>query len=124
MSNPLGFHSIVALTAALVLPFTGLTGCGASPSTPASRCAEVAGLFGDLQGGVGVVGSPMETSEGNVTIEYEGTNAENLPVKGSATCEFIVGDPDTLTLLTATVDGTTLGPEDIARIRKVLGSGT
>jgi hypothetical protein len=124
MSNPLGTHSIMALAAALAIPVTALTGCGSSPSTLASRCAEVAGLYRDLQGGVEVVGSPVESSEGNVTIEYEGSDAMNVPVKGSATCEFVVGDPDTLTLLTATVDRTLLGPEDIERIRKVRGSGT
>jgi hypothetical protein len=43
---------------------------------------------------VALVGQPVETSEGSVEIEYEGTEAMNLPLKGSATCTFAVGEGD------------------------------
>lgn len=90
-----------------------LAGC-AEPAAegPAGQCAEVVRIYRDLPNGVEIVGRPVETSEGSVEIEYEGTDAMNLPLKGSARCTFAVGEGGAPTLLEAVVEGTSLtGPE-------------
>jgi hypothetical protein len=72
---------------------------------------------------VEVMGSPVETSEGSVEIEYEGTEDGVLPVKGTAACTFAVGAGGARSLVEAIVDGTPLGEEEIASIRRELGEG-
>ncbi len=61
---------------------------------PAEHCARAVRIHRDLQSPVVIVGQSVKTLEGTmgveiVEIEYEGTDAMNLPVKGSANCTFI-----------------------------------
>jgi hypothetical protein len=108
----------------LALLVGSLAACGGAPAKgPAGRCADVVRIDRGLQGGVAVVGQPVETSEGSVEIEYEGTDAMNLPVKGSAACTFAVGEGGALTLVEAVVDGSPLDEEAIDSIRSELGDG-
>lgn len=106
-----------------ILPVAGALACavGCSEAVPASgavaQCAEVARIYKDLNGPVAVVGAPREISEGRVQIEYEGTDAINAPVKGSAACSFAVGGAGALQLLSASVDGVPLDSLAIETIR-------
>ncbi len=84
-----------------VLLVASLATCGDGPlEGPAEHCAEAVRIYRDLQSPVVIVGQSVKTVPGTagletvgleiVEIEYEGTDAMNLPVKGSAKCTFIV----------------------------------
>jgi hypothetical protein len=88
-----------------------------SAETPAERCAETVRIYRDLQSPVVIVGQSVKVPEKTVgvevvEIEYEGTDAMNLPVKGSANCTFLKG---TLGLLL--VDGTLVDQQGLDSIR-------
>ncbi len=115
---------IAAIVAPAILLHCLVTelGCGVAPADgPAGACAEVVRIHGDLQGRVEVVGAPVELSEGSVRIGYRGMGAMNLPVEGSATCTFSVGDAGSLELLEASVDDSPLDAPEIDAIRAELG---
>ncbi len=89
----------------------------ATPETPAERCAEAVRIYRDLQSPVVIVGQSVKTPEGtveieNAEIEYEGTDAMNLPVKGSASCTFV---ENSLGLLL--VDGSLVDAQKTGSIR-------
>ncbi len=89
----------------------------APAESPAERCAEAVRIYRDLQSPVVIVGQSVKTPEGSVgveivEIEYEGTDAMNLPVKGSAKCTFIVS---ALRLLV--VDGSSVDQQETDSIR-------
>lgn len=88
---------------------------------PAGQCAEVVRIYRNLPNPVAIVGQPAETSEGTVQIEYEGTDAMNLPLKGSASCTFAVGEGGSLSLLEAVVEGSLVAGPEVEAIRKELG---
>lgn len=105
------------LPVAVALACAGGCGEAAPASGPAAECAEVVRIYKDLNGPVGVVGASRETSEGRVRIEYEGMDAINAPVKGSAACSFDVGGGGALQLLSASVDGIPLDGPSIEALR-------
>ena len=108
------------LLAALAIAW--LAACaGSAPEGPAGQCAEVVRIYRGLPNPVAVVGQPVETSEGRLEIEYEGTDAMNLPVKGAASCTFAVGEGGALTLLEAVVEGSPLDEAALEAIRADLG---
>ena len=89
----------------------------ATPKPAAERCAETVRIYRDLQSPVVIVSQSVTAPERTVgveivEIEYEGTDAMNLPVKGSANCTFLKG---TLGLLL--VDGTLVGQQGLDSIR-------
>jgi hypothetical protein len=97
-----------------------LAACGGQGAAdPALRCAEFVKSYRGLAGGVEVVGTPAESSEGTVAIRWRGSDAENLPAEGSAECTFAVGGGGELTLLEASVDG---APVDEAAIEAARSS--
>ena len=91
---------------------------GAAPPSPATGCATVVQKFRGLPNPVEVVGNVAQTSEGNVQIRYQSTNAENIPVTGQATCDFAIGDGGALQLISAEVDGSELGGAALAGINQ------
>jgi hypothetical protein len=125
-SRPDSLRRTLALaTASLLLYVVALPSCGGvSAQGPAARCAEVVRIHKGLGRAVEVMGSPVETSEGNVEIEYEGTEDGVLPAKGTAACTFAVGAGGARSLVEAIVDGTPLGEQEIASIRRELGEGS
>ncbi len=69
----------------------------APAESPAERCAKAVRIYRDLQSPVVIVGQSVKMLEGTVgaeivEIEYEGTDAVDLPVKGSVNCTFIARD--------------------------------
>ncbi len=105
-----------------VLLVASLAMCGDDPPEgpaegPAERCAEAVRIYRDLQSPVVIVGQSVKTPEGsrgieNVEIEYEGTDAMNLPVKGSGSCTFV---ESSLGLLL--VDGSLVDAQETGSIR-------
>jgi hypothetical protein len=117
------FRPIHLVTATMTW-VVALSSCGGdSGQVPAARCAEVVRIHKGLEHGVEVVGRPVETSEGSVEIEYEGTGEGVLPAKGTAACTFAAGAGGALALVEATVDRMPLGEEETASIRRELGEG-
>jgi len=111
-----------AAALATLLPLAVGPSCGApAPPAAAEQCGEVARVYRGLQGGVALVGRPVESSAGRVAIRYEGTDDMNVPVEGTATCEFAVNDAGALALIGANVDGSELDPDAIASLRKEIG---
>ena len=89
----------------------------APAESPAERCAEAVRIYQDVQSPVVIVGQSVKTPEGSVgveivEIEYEGTDAMNVPVKGSANCTFV---ESTLGLLL--VDGPLVDAQGLDSIR-------
>ena len=87
------------------------------PEAPFEHCAKAVRIYRDLQSPVVIMGQSVKTLEGTmgveiVEIEYEGTDAMNLPVKGSAKCTFIVS---ALRLLV--VDGSSVDQQETDSIR-------
>lgn len=110
------------LPAGLVLVCAG--GCSeAEPAGgPVAECAEVVRIYKDLNGPVGVVGTPRQSAEGSVEIEYEGMDAINAPAKGTARCHFAVGGAGALQLVSASVDGIPLEGPSIEALRGELAA--
>jgi hypothetical protein len=96
------------------------SGCGGNvvESPLADACAKAVETYRSPNASVRVVGRPTETSEGHVDIEYEVSGA--TPTRGKASCDFAVGGYDTLTLVSATVDGTTFLPDDLEKANRAL----
>jgi hypothetical protein len=96
------------------------SGCGGNvvESPLADACAKAVETYRSPGGSVHVVGRPTETSEGHVDIEYEVSGA--TPKRGKASCDFAVGGFDTLTLVSATVDGTTFLPDDLDKANRAI----
>jgi hypothetical protein len=92
---------------------------------PAGQCAEVVRIYRNLESPVAVVGQPVTESRGveqiGVEIEYEGMNAMNVPVEGSAGCSFAVDPQGNSILQGATLEGSALGESELAAIRRELG---
>ena len=87
------------------------------PEAPAEHCAKAVRIYRDLQSPVVIVDQSVKTPEGSVgvdivEIEYEGTDAMNFPVKGSASCTFI---KSALRLLL--VDGSLVDEQGLDSIR-------
>ena len=90
------------------------------PAAPAVQCTKAVSIYRDLQSPVVIVGQSVKTLEGTVgheivEIEYEGTDAVNLPVKGSVHCRFLASD---LRLLL--VDGVPVDEQQTDSIRAEL----
>ena len=89
----------------------------APAESPAERCAKAVRIYRDLQSPVVIVDQSVKTPEGSVgvdivEIEYEGTDAMKVPVKGSANCTFV---ESTLALLL--VDGSLVDAQGLDSIR-------
>ena len=98
-----------------------LTGCTQSVlDAKTSACAETVRLYLELPASVIVRGTPLETPDGEVEIQYESFNRENIPVTGAATCQFIVTSGASTLLQSANIDGMVLGAEEIANINSSL----
>jgi len=109
-------------TLAAVLGAALLTACGEPPvQGAAERCAEVARIHRELQSPVSVTGQPVKSPDGSVTVEYEGMDAMNVPVRGSAHCRFAPSEQGDLTLLAAVVEGSPLDPGELDTVRGELG---
>jgi hypothetical protein len=105
-----------------LLPLAWLAACGGTPASgPAAECAKAVQVYRSLPAPPSIVGPPRETSEGNVEIEYRGTDTDNLPVKGVASCTFAVGELGALTLIEAVVDGSPLDSQQIDSFRATSG---
>ena len=99
--------------ALLTLACTAQSGNG-----PAGACCSVVKYYRGLPNPVEVVGNPLQTSTGAVEIRYAGTNGENLPVQGEATCEFSTGNNGAMRLVAATIDGKVLGPGAVSGVNR------
>jgi len=105
------------------LACAAIASCGrAGDSTSAAACARVVQQVRDLPKPVAVVGS-VETAEGQVEIDYEADAGDPPSGAGSATCTFAVGGPGSLQLVDAIVDGSPLGPDEIAGANRALSGG-
>lgn len=95
-------------SAAIVLA-VGLFACTGEIRDPrALACADVVKHYLNLQGAVIVTEAAENMSRDGLEIAYEGTNAENIPVEGTADCAF---DEGTTTITAARV-GNHLVPLD------------
>ena len=83
----------------------------------ADACAAVVKAYLDLPNTV-AIRSAREEPGGSVRIQYESTDAMNLPVTGEASCAFTGG-----TLTAATVAGSRLPGESIAVMNRTLAAG-
>ncbi|HJO22804.1 MAG: hypothetical protein QF890_09890 [Myxococcota bacterium] len=111
------------LTLALLL--AAWSGCQNSDqwTSVAKRCSEVVHAYLESPSPVEIVGTPVQDSEGEVSISYRTFDRVNAPVQGSASCNFAVGD-DQLTLVEASVGGVALGGPELEAVRKRLGTGS
>ena len=106
---------------ALTLLVAALSGCE-NPNRwgpVAARCAEVVHAYLESPATVEIVGKPVQRSEGEVEISYRTIDRVNIPVEGSASCNFAVGDGQ-LTLMEASVGGVDLRGPDLKAIREKL----
>ncbi|MCH2171751.1 hypothetical protein MK489_13290 [Myxococcota bacterium] len=93
--------------------------CTAPPeSGPAEACGSVVRYYRGLPSPVEALGNPLQTSTGEVEIRYRGTNGENLPVQGEASCEFSTGNEGALRLVAATIDGEVLGRAAVSAVNR------
>lgn len=89
----------------------------------AKRCADVVHVYLESPSPVEVVGKPVQYSEGGVKISYRTSNGENIPVEGSASCNFSIGD-GTMTLMEASVGGAELTGQELETVQRELGAKT
>lgn len=89
----------------------------------AGRCADVVHAYLEAPAPVEIVGQPVQYSEGEVKISYRTSNRVNIPVEGTASCNFAIGDGK-MTLMEASVGGVDLpGPALQAVQKKLDASG-
>jgi hypothetical protein len=88
----------------------------------AARCAEVVHAYLESPSSVEIIGTPIQYSEGEVKISYRTSDRMNIPVEGSASCNFEVGGYGRLTLMEASVDGADIAGPALDAIRKQLDS--
>jgi len=109
-------HSCASVAAGVTLIF--LLSCGRSgDSSSAEACARVVQQARGLPDRVEVVGTPLQTAEGQVEIGFEYVDDQKLTVAGSASCTFAVGGPGSLELVEAIVDGEPLDAAALNRVR-------
>jgi len=91
---------IAAAATLVLLPSCGQKGDSAS----AEACARVVKEVRGIRDRVEVIGTPLQTAEGQVEIVFEYVDDQKLTVAGSASCAFAVGGPGSLELIGAIVD--------------------
>lgn len=85
----------------------------------AARCAQVVHAYLESPAPVEIVGTPVQRSEGDVDVSFRTIDRVNIPVEGTASCNFAVGD-GRLTLMEASVNGVALRGPDLKAIREKL----
>ena len=87
----------------------------------AKRCADVVHAYLESPSPVEIVGKPVQYSEGSVKISYRTSDGENVPVEGSASCNFAIGDGQ-MTLMEASVGGVELTGQALETVQQQLGA--
>lgn len=89
----------------------------------AGRCADVVHAYLESPAPVEIVGQPVQYSEGEVKISYRTSDRVNIPVEGTASCSFAIGD-GTMTLMEASVGGVDLPGPALQAVRKKLDASS
>jgi len=85
----------------------------------AARCADVVHAYLESPAPVEIIGKPVQQSEGEVEISYRTSNRVNIPVEGSASCNFAIGD-GRMTLMEASVGGVELAGPVLEAVQRKL----
>jgi hypothetical protein len=92
----------------------------ASSESPGEVCARAAGIYTGLVEPVSVDSEETLAPDG-VTVHYRGFDGLNVPAEGEATCVFADPADPGQGVTSASIDGTDLGPAEIAALNEKLG---